>query len=208
MIPLNTHGGQLSHGRTHGMGLIHEAVTQLRGEAGERQVADAKRRRRQQRRPDPQRRDPDADGRVRADATGQDVAAGAAPRPRVVLVDGVPMSGTGRRGAGPAGGSRGFPRRGEHRSVFRLSRDIRVVAAAHGRGLGYTVVALDRPGTARRRHTRTAMERPEQRVALAYGAVDKILGRSSRGAGLFLFAHSAGCELAVRMAVDERAAPT
>lgn len=42
IIPLNTHGGQLSHGRTHGMGLIHEAVTQLRGEAGERQVADAK----------------------------------------------------------------------------------------------------------------------------------------------------------------------
>ncbi len=41
VIPLNTHGGQLSHGRTHGMGLIHEAVTQLRGEAGERQVADA-----------------------------------------------------------------------------------------------------------------------------------------------------------------------
>ena len=41
LIPLNTHGGQLSHGRTHGMGLIHEAVTQLRGEAGERQVAGA-----------------------------------------------------------------------------------------------------------------------------------------------------------------------
>ena len=41
LIPLNTHGGQLSHGRTHGMGLIHEAVTQLRGEAGERQVSGA-----------------------------------------------------------------------------------------------------------------------------------------------------------------------
>jgi acetyl-CoA acetyltransferase/uncharacterized OB-fold protein len=41
IIPLNTHGGQLSHGRTHGMGLIHEAVTQLRGEGGDRQVANA-----------------------------------------------------------------------------------------------------------------------------------------------------------------------
>jgi acetyl-CoA acetyltransferase/uncharacterized OB-fold protein len=42
VLPLNTHGGQLSHGRTHGMGLLHEAVSQLRGEAGPRQVADAK----------------------------------------------------------------------------------------------------------------------------------------------------------------------
>jgi len=42
VIPLNTHGGQLSHGRTHGMGLIHEAVTQLRGEAGDRQVVGAR----------------------------------------------------------------------------------------------------------------------------------------------------------------------
>ncbi|MGH3968027.1 MAG: thiolase C-terminal domain-containing protein [Mycobacterium sp.] len=41
-LPLNTHGGQLSHGRTHGMGLLHEAVSQLRGEAGVRQVAGAR----------------------------------------------------------------------------------------------------------------------------------------------------------------------
>ncbi|MGX1809171.1 thiolase C-terminal domain-containing protein [Nocardia sp. NPDC055321] len=42
VLPLNTHGGQLSHGRTHGMGLIHEAITQLRGQAGPRQVSDAR----------------------------------------------------------------------------------------------------------------------------------------------------------------------
>jgi acetyl-CoA acetyltransferase/uncharacterized OB-fold protein len=41
-LPLNTHGGQLSHGRTHGMGLVHEAVIQLRGDGGARQVAEAK----------------------------------------------------------------------------------------------------------------------------------------------------------------------
>jgi acetyl-CoA acetyltransferase/uncharacterized OB-fold protein len=40
-LPLNTHGGQLSHGRTHGMGLVHEAIVQLRGDGGVRQVADA-----------------------------------------------------------------------------------------------------------------------------------------------------------------------
>jgi acetyl-CoA acetyltransferase/uncharacterized OB-fold protein len=42
VLPLNTHGGQLSHGRTHGMGLVHEAIVQLRGEAGPRQVPDAR----------------------------------------------------------------------------------------------------------------------------------------------------------------------
>ncbi|MEQ6900402.1 zinc ribbon domain-containing protein [Nocardioides sp. YIM 152588] len=42
LLPLNPHGGQLSHGRTHGMGLVEEAVLQLRGAAGERQVADAR----------------------------------------------------------------------------------------------------------------------------------------------------------------------
>jgi pimeloyl-ACP methyl ester carboxylesterase len=74
-----------------------------------------------------------------------------------------------------------------------------------GAGLGYTVIALDRPGYGASAPYPDAMQHPGQRIALAYGTVDKILGSSPRGAGLFLLAHSAGCELAVRMAVDERA---
>jgi acetyl-CoA acetyltransferase len=38
-LPLNTSGGQLSFGRLHGLGLVHEACVQLRGLGGERQVA-------------------------------------------------------------------------------------------------------------------------------------------------------------------------
>lgn len=38
-LPLNTNGGQLSAGRLHGYGLLHEACIQLWGAAGERQVA-------------------------------------------------------------------------------------------------------------------------------------------------------------------------
>jgi len=37
-IPVNTHGGQLSAGRLHGFGFLHEACVQLWGEGGERQV--------------------------------------------------------------------------------------------------------------------------------------------------------------------------
>ncbi len=40
-LPLNTPGGQLSAGRLHGYGFLHEACVQLWGEGGERQVPGA-----------------------------------------------------------------------------------------------------------------------------------------------------------------------
>ena len=39
-LPINTNGGQLSGGRTHGLGYVHEACLQLWGKAGERQTAE------------------------------------------------------------------------------------------------------------------------------------------------------------------------
>jgi acetyl-CoA acetyltransferase len=37
-LPLNTHGGQLSAGRLHGYGFLHEAATQMWGQGGDRQI--------------------------------------------------------------------------------------------------------------------------------------------------------------------------
>ena len=195
VIPLNTHGGQLSHGRTHGMGLIHEAVTQLRGEAGERQVKDA---------------------RVAVVSSGGLTPSGAillrtderertAPRPRVVLVDGVPMSGLVAEAADPRAVVVAFHGGASTAAYFDCPGHPRLSLLRIGAALGYTVVALDRPGYGASAPYPDAIARPDRRVALAYGAVDKILGANPRGAGLFLLAHSAGCELAVRMAADERA---
>ena len=70
---------------------------------------------------------------------------------------------------------------------------------------GYTAIALDRPGYGASAFYHDDMADAGRRVGFAMGAVDKILGESARGAGLFLLAHSAGCELGLRMAVDERA---
>ena len=40
-LPINTHGGQLSSGRLHGYSYLHEAIVQLRGDGGDRQVVKA-----------------------------------------------------------------------------------------------------------------------------------------------------------------------
>ncbi|MEU8896043.1 alpha/beta hydrolase [Nocardia sp. NPDC048505] len=68
--------------------------------------------------------------------------------------------------------------------------------------LGYTVLALDRPGYGGSAPYSARMTDPRRRVRLMYDAYEAILGARPQGKGVFLLAHSAGCELAVRMAAD------
>jgi pimeloyl-ACP methyl ester carboxylesterase len=129
-----------------------------------------------------------------------------AVRPRVVLVDGVPMSGLVATVAEPRAVVVAFHGGSSTAAYFDCPGHPDLSLLRMGASRGYTMVALDRPGYGSSAPYPEAMERPEQRVALAYGAIDKVLGTAPRGAGPFLMGHSAGCELAVRMAADERAA--
>jgi pimeloyl-ACP methyl ester carboxylesterase len=73
-----------------------------------------------------------------------------------------------------------------------------------GAALGFTVIALDRPGYGSSAPHGDQMASPARRVGLAYGAVDQLLEERPRGAGVFLVGHSMGCVLAVRMAASRR----
>ncbi|MCK0091817.1 alpha/beta fold hydrolase [Rhodococcus sp. F64268] len=72
--------------------------------------------------------------------------------------------------------------------------------------LGYTAIAIDRPGYADSFECQERFDDPDSRVDAAYSAVDALLEGCSRGAGVFLLAHSAGCDLGLRMAADPRGA--
>lgn len=122
---------------------------------------------------------------------------------RVVEVGGIPMSALVRQVAQPravivalhggAASARYFHHPGPRLSLLDT-------AAA----LGFTVLAIDRPGYGRSAPYESTMDSPDFRVGLAYATVDALLGDAPRGAGLFLFAHSAGSELTIRMAAAER----
>ena len=73
-----------------------------------------------------------------------------------------------------------------------------------GAALGFTVIALDRPGYGSSSAYAAQFASHERRTELVYATLDELLGAGSRGAGVFLLGHSAGCPLVVRMAADPR----
>jgi pimeloyl-ACP methyl ester carboxylesterase len=127
-----------------------------------------------------------------------------APHPRVVIVDGVPTSALVAESPDPRAVVVALHGGATTSAYFDCPGRPRLSLLRTGAALGFTVVALDRPGYGASAPYPEAMRAPEQRVDLAYGAVEKIVGSNPVGAGLFVMAHSMGCELAIRMATDAR----
>ncbi|WP_410872851.1 alpha/beta hydrolase [Nocardia sp. A7] len=80
--------------------------------------------------------------------------------------------------------------------------ELSLVRLAHR--LGYTVLAPDRPGYGSSAPYADRLVPADVRVDLMFEAISAFLRDRPRGAGVFLTAHSAGSELAMRMAGDPR----
>lgn len=122
------------------------------------------------------------------------------PRPRVVMVDGIPMSALVARVREPRAVILAVHGGATSSAYFdcpgRPELSLLRAAAAQG----FTTIALDRPGYGASAVYAAEFADPARRVASSFAAVDKILADAERGAGLFMLGHSAGCELALRMA--------
>ena len=123
-------------------------------------------------------------------------------QPRLVIVDGVPMSALVAEATNPRAVIVAIHGGGTTARYFDCPGHPELSLLRTGAQHGYTVVALDRPGYGSSAAYPDAVAQPQQRTRLAYGVVDRVLGEKPRGAGLFLLAHSGGCELALRMATD------
>lgn len=126
------------------------------------------------------------------------------PRPRVVMVDGVPMSALVAAVDDPRAVIVAVHGGATSSAYFDCPGNPRLSLLRLAATQGFTAIALDRPGYGASALYQDELADSDRRVALAYGAVDKILGDGPRGTGHFLVAHSAGCELALRMAVSDR----
>jgi pimeloyl-ACP methyl ester carboxylesterase len=124
-----------------------------------------------------------------------------APKPRVVMVGAVPMSALVAEVPNPRAVIVAIHGGGTSSTYFDCPGNPRLSLLRMAAARGFTAIALDRPGYGASALYQDEMADPDRRVALASGAVDKILGGGARGGGRFLVGHSAGCELALRMAV-------
>ncbi|MBA4024571.1 MAG: alpha/beta hydrolase [Gordonia sp.] len=129
---------------------------------------------------------------------------GGEPVRRVVDVDGIPMSALLAAAPVPRGVIVALHGGATSSAYFDCPGHPRHSLIRVASALGYTIIALDRPGYGSSHPHADEIRSDDHRVELAYGAVDKLLETRSSGSGMFLFAHSVGSELAVRMAATER----
>ncbi|MFV8163273.1 alpha/beta fold hydrolase [Mycobacterium sp. 134] len=120
------------------------------------------------------------------------------PHPRVVMVDGVPMSALVAESPDPRAVVVALHGGATTSAYFDCPGHPELSLLRFAVDQGYTVIALDRPGYGASAAYPDAMARPEQRVALAFGAIQRIAGASD----LFVLGHSMGCELALHLAVQ------
>lgn len=130
----------------------------------------------------------------------------AAPVRRVVPVDGIPMSGLFAEATDPGAVIIALHGGASSAAYFDCPGHPELSLLRAAAAAGFTAIALDRPGYGTSASYADQMWDPARRVELAYAAADAVLGQRPRGAGLFLMAHSNGCELALRMAVADRGA--
>jgi pimeloyl-ACP methyl ester carboxylesterase len=123
---------------------------------------------------------------------------------RVVPVDGMPMSGLFADAPEPRAVIVALHGGASSAAYFDCPGHPELSLLRLGATTGFTVIALDRPGYGTSAPYAEQLWDPERRVELAYAAADAMLGSRPRGAGLFIIAHSNGCELALRMAADPR----
>jgi pimeloyl-ACP methyl ester carboxylesterase len=122
----------------------------------------------------------------------------------VVDVDGIPMSALINDVPHPRAVIVALHGGGSNASYFDAPGRLSLLAV--GAALGFTVIALDRPGYGSSEPHAAELADPARRVELSFAAVDRLLVGKPTGAGYFLFAHSMGCVLAIRMANTLRGA--
>src|SRR5690606_5666123 len=129
-----------------------------------------------------------------------------APVPVLAEVDGVPVSGLLAEVPDPRAALVALHGGATSAAYFDCPGHPELSLLRTAARLGFTVLALDRPGYGASAPFAEQIAQAERRIELVYAAIEEHLGDRPRGAGVFLLAHSAGCELALRVAADERRA--
>ncbi|MET7400598.1 alpha/beta fold hydrolase [Dactylosporangium sp. NPDC005572] len=117
-----------------------------------------------------------------------------------MTVEGIPFSALVREVTAPRAVVVALHGGGSDVGYFDAQLDRRLSLFDVAAALGFTVVALNRPGYGSSHGHAAELGDPERRTSLAWSAVDALLAGLPRGAGSFLMAHSMGCTLGVRMA--------